>query len=156
MKIWKRLRPEHIFLNVPLQDKEGIFHFVVETFAGGVVVEDATMLYDSMMMREKTMSTGIGDGIGIPHATSWEAKDAAVILIRLSEAIDFDALDKLPVDIILSLVIPENQITTHLRILAGLSRLCQNPEFLKAVRQAKKPKDLLEKIKRLEEEMAFH
>ena len=156
MKIWKRLRPEHVFLNLSLKDKDAVLHFAANTFACDGIVGDASRLYEDINKREETMSTGIGKGVGIPHAASWEADDAAIILIRLAAPIDFEALDSLPVDVILVLVIPENQITLHLQMLASISRLCQDLEFTSAVRQAKDPNNLLEKIKALEKEIAFH
>ena len=156
MKIWTRLRPEHIFLNASIPDKETAFRFVADVFVRDNIVRDASALCHGMELREQTMSTGIGDGIGIPHATSNEAEDAALILIVLAEPINFEALDNRPVDIILAMVVPENQTTLHLRMLAAISRLCQKPGFLKFVRQATDENALLEEIKRLEAEMAFH
>jgi len=87
---------------------------------------------------------------------SKEARDPALLLIRLADAIEFDALDKLPVDIILALVVPENRIHLHIQILAGISRLCKRAEFLDFVRQTHDAKDLWKEIKRIEEEIAFH
>ncbi len=156
MKIYKRLRDEHIFLNAPLKDKDEVFRFLADTFTRSGVVDNSALLYESMIERERTMSTGIGNRIGIPHAASSEATHPAVILIRLADPIDFVALDGLPVDIILALVIPENQTTLHLQILAGISRLCKKNEFLNHVRQAEDPNELLEGIQRIEEEMIFH
>jgi mannitol/fructose-specific phosphotransferase system IIA component (Ntr-type) len=156
MKIYKRLSAEHIFLNVPLKDKDEVIQFVADTFARDGLVTHARLLYDSLIERENTMSTGIGNGIGIPHAVSREAHDPSVLLIRLADAIDFEALDKLPVDIILALVVPENRTHLHLQILAGISRLCKRAEFLDFVRQTHDANDLWQGIKRIEEEMAFH
>jgi mannitol/fructose-specific phosphotransferase system IIA component (Ntr-type) len=156
MKIYKRLSAQHIFLNVPLKDKDEVIHFVADTFARDGLVTHARLLYDSLIERENTMSTGIGNGIGIPHAVSREAHDPSVLLIRLADAIDFEALDKLPVDIILALVVPENRTHLHLQILAGISRLCKRAEFLDFVRQTHDANDLWQGIKRIEEEMAFH
>jgi PTS system nitrogen regulatory IIA component len=156
MKIYKRLRAEHIFLNVPLKDKDEVIHFVADTFARNGLVTHARLLYDSLIERENTMSTGIGNGIGIPHAVSGEARDPSVLLIRLADSIDFEALDRLPVDIILALVVPDNQTHLHLQILAGISRLCKRAEFLDFVRQTHNASDLWQGIKRIEEEIAFH
>jgi PTS system nitrogen regulatory IIA component len=156
MKIYKRLRVEHIFLNIPLKDKDEVIHFVADAFARNGLVTHARLLYNSLMERENTMSTGIGNGIGIPHAVSEEAREPSVLLIRLADSIDFEALDKLPVDIILALVVPENQTHLHLQILAGISRLCKKAEFLDFVRQTQNANDLWQGIKRIEEEMAFH
>ena len=156
MKIWKHIRTEHIFLNAPLANKETLLRFVAATCARDGVVKDASALYKGMQNREQTMSTGVGGGIGFPHTTSREAKEAAILLIRLAEAIDFESLDDFPVDIIFALVIPENERGLHLRILAGASRLCRNPDFLKAVRKAENSEALWTEIKNLEEKMAFH
>ena len=60
------------------------------------------------------------------------------------------------VAIILALVVPENRTALHLQMLAGISRLCEKSEFLHLVRQADNSKDLLEGIRRIEKEMAFH
>ena len=156
MKIWKRLRTEHIFLDVVLPDKDMVLHFAADAFARDGIVRNAATLYDGMKVREGIMSTGIGDGIGIPHTSSSEAKDAAALLIRLADPIDFEALDGLPVDVVLALVIPENEMTLHLRILAAISRLRRNTEFCRTVRQIQDPGKLLEEIRNLEEQMAFH
>jgi len=129
---------------------------VADIFARDGVVTHSRLLYDSLIEREETMSTGIGKGIAIPHAVSGEARDPAVLMIRLADSIDFEALDRLPVDIILALVVPENQTHLHLQILAGISRLCKRAEFLDFVRKTHNAKDLWQGIKRIEEEIAFH
>lgn len=156
MKIYKRLQSEHIFLNAVLKDKDEVFRFVADTFARDGVVTHARLFYERMIEREETMSTGIGSGIAIPHAASPEVNNPAVLLIRPMHPIDFEALDGLPVDIILALVVPENQTALHLQILAGISRLCKKTEFLGVVRNASNSKELLEGVRRIEEGIAFH
>jgi mannitol/fructose-specific phosphotransferase system IIA component (Ntr-type) len=156
MKIYRHLRADHIFLNVPLKDKDEVIHFVADTFARLGLVTHAPLLYGSLIERENTLSTGIGNGIGIPHAVSGEALDSSVLLIRLAHGIDFEALDRLPVDIILALLVPENRTHLHLQILAGISRLCKRAEFMDFVRRTHNAKDLWQGIKRIEDEIAFH
>jgi mannitol/fructose-specific phosphotransferase system IIA component (Ntr-type) len=156
MEIYKRLRTKHIFLNASLKDKDEVIRFVADTFARDGVVANTRLLYESMKKREKTMSTGIGDGIGIPNAASWETNEPALLLIRLADPIDFEALDGLYVDIILALIVPENRTHLHLQILARISRLCKRTEFLEFVRQTDNSNDLWEEIRRIEEEIAFH
>jgi len=156
MEIYKRLKTEHIFLNASLKDKDEVISFVADTFARDGVVANARLLYENMKKREETMSTGIGDGIGIPNTTSWETNDPALLLIRLADPIDFKALDGLNVDIILALIVPENRTHLHLQILARISRLCKRTEFLNFVRQTNNPNDFWEGIRRIEEEIAFN
>ena len=64
MKIWKRLRAEHIFLDVVMPDKDMGLHFAADTFARDSMVKNAATLYDGMKVREEIMSTGIGEGTG--------------------------------------------------------------------------------------------
>ncbi|QTA84263.1 PTS sugar transporter subunit IIA [Desulfonema magnum] len=156
MKIWKYLRPENLFLDVSLPDKDTTLRFVADACVQNGVVTDGNMLCEGMKEREKTMSTGIGSGIALPHTTSHETEDAAVLLIRPAVPVDFESLDNLPADIILALIIPENQTALHLQILAGVSRLCKNPSILKAMREANNSEELWKKIRNLEEKMAFH
>ncbi len=156
MKVYKHLRKDLIFLNVPLSDKDEVLRFAADAFASAGVVPKAQTLFDGMKLREQTMSTGIGKGIGIPHTASLEAENPAVLLIKLSKPIHFESLDGSLVDIVLALVVPESQTSLHLQILAGISRLCERTEFPNLVRQAEQPGDLLQRIQQLEQEIAFH
>lgn len=156
MKICHRLKVEHIFLDVSLAEKDAVLQFISEKGKKTGVVKDRELLYEGLQQRENLMSTGIGAGIALPHATAPEVTEAAVFLVRLSKGIDYDALDSQPVDIVLSLIIPEDNTPLHLQLLAGVSRLCKMPEFLNILRQTKDPSDLWQAIKTLEEEMAFH
>ena len=156
MKICRRLKVEHIFLDVSLSDKDAVLGFVSEIAVKTGVAKDRELLHQGLQKRESLMSTGIGDGIALPHATTPEVADAAVFLVRLAKGIDFDALDEKPVDIVLPLLIPEDNTPLHLQLLAGVSRLCKLPEFLTAIRLAKDPSSLWKEIKALEDQMAFH
>ena len=156
MKICHLLKVENIFLDVSLAEKDDVLQFISEMGVTTGVVKDLELLNQGMQKRENLMSTGIGGGIALPHATTPEVTEAAVFLVRLAKGIDFDALDSLPVDLVLSLVIPKDNTPLHLQLLAGVSRLCKVPEFLNALRQASSPSSLWEEIKALEEEMAFH
>ena len=156
MKIWKNLRPQHIFLDISCNDKDSVFRFIARTFAEDGVINDPVALFEAMREREQTMTTGVGKGIGIPHAVSSETDVVSIILIRLKDPINFEAIDGSPVDVVFGLVIPENRMSLHLRMLAGISRLCQTSEFLTAVRAALDSASLWNAIKLMEDKMAFH
>ncbi len=156
MKIWNFLPVENIFLNVNAQDKTETLRFISDACLKNGVVEDEELLFNGLETREKTMSTGIGDGIGLPHTSDHQINSVTVLLITLNKPIDFKALDNKPVDIIISLIIPEAKKMLHIQLLAGISRLCKNPDFLSMVRQAKNSNQLKEEIRLLEENMEFH
>lgn len=156
MKVWTHLKTKNIYLKTPLEDKYAALCFIAGELQKKGLIRDADKLTEGLLNREKTMSTGIGDGICFPHTTSPDLAEAALMLIRPLKPLDFEALDKLPVDIIIAIIVPENQTALHLQMLAGMSRLCRVPEFLTIVRSAEDEDALLEEIKKLEEGMAFH
>jgi nitrogen PTS system EIIA component len=156
MKICNFLKAEHIFLDVTIPDKDDVLRFLADTGHKVGLVRNKKSLLEGLQRRERIMSTGVGDGIALPHAAASDVADAAVLLVRLAKPIDFDSLDSLPVDIILALILPEGQTHLHLRLLAGLSRLCKNPEFLALIRMSHDSESLVQAFLSLEEQMAFH
>ena len=153
MRIWKLLQKENIFLKVQLLDKEAILHYIADVCIQNNFIKDPGKIFNGLETREQTMSTGIGNGIALPHTTCSDAKHPHVILIHLEKPVNFDAIDNKPVDIVLAMIIPENETNLHLQILARVSRLCMKPEFLMSIRKSKNPQELQEKIKSIEEEL---
>jgi nitrogen PTS system EIIA component len=156
MKICKYLKPNQIFLNIPIADKAALLRFVADAGKTRGIVDDAGTLFDGLKRREEIMSTGIGGGLALPHTMSPEIEEASVFLIRPEKAIDFAALDGKPVDVALVLLFPENQPTLHLRLLAGISRLCKNTQVMKSIREAKDGDVLWKDLCGIEDKMAFH
>jgi mannitol/fructose-specific phosphotransferase system IIA component (Ntr-type) len=153
MKISQMLTTESIFLNVEVNDKMAVLRFAADQFVRGGVAKSSRPLFDGMRIREEVLSTGIGGGIAIPHTASPEAGIGAVLLVRPAKPIEFDALDALPVDIVLPMVVPAEDSAGHLRLLAVISRLCRSPLFPRTVRSAETPENLLAQIKRFEENL---
>ena len=156
LKIIDYLQTDNIYLDAALESKTDVLKYIADVCVQTGIVKNFSTLYEGLTQREQTMSTGVGGGIGFPHAISPEAGDAAVILIRLAKPIDFESLDHLPVKIILGLIIPESNPAIHVRLLARVSRLCQQPDFLAAIRQANGSQRLFEQIKLLEENTSFY
>lgn len=153
MKISRMLTTESIFLNVEVSDKAALLRFAADQFVRRGVAKSPQLLFDSMRIREEVLSTGIGGGIAIPHTALPEAGMGAILLVRPAKPIEFGALDALPVDIVLPLVFSAQDSTRHLRLLAGVSRLCRNSLFPQAVRAAGNPDSLLAQIKMFEQDL---
>ena len=84
--------------------------------------EDRDSILASLKQREETMSTGIGFGIAIPHASSDRIDTVVAAFGRSSTGIEFDALDNAPVKFVVLFVVPKNQFQTHLRTLASIAK----------------------------------
>ncbi len=156
MKIINYLPLCNIFLNIPLPDKDTVIKFISDKFYANGIGCDSTRLYNSFIAREQIMSTGVGNGICFPHCTNSKLKSPEIILVSLSAKINYNSIDKLPVDIVFAIIVPEKQKKLHLQILARLSRLCKNQEFINSIKEAKNPDLLLQKIKKIETYLPFH
>jgi len=156
MKIWKYLSANKIFLDIALENKEKLIQFLAqipEKLGYAASMDDVA---ERLRNREKTMSTGIGNGVAIPHAVHPNIADPILVFVRPESPLEFDALDNEPVDIIFGLIMPERKTHLHIRLLAGISRLCKNQAFAEAARTINDPVILLENIRALEKDMAFH
>ncbi|WP_415891447.1 PTS IIA-like nitrogen regulatory protein PtsN [Neptuniibacter sp. SY11_33] len=84
---------------------------------------EASCIFNGLHGREKLGSTGIGDGIAIPHCRLSDCDDAKGYLIKLAQPIDFDAIDSKPVDLLFVLLVPEDATSEHLQTLASIAEL---------------------------------
>ncbi|MEQ8401211.1 MAG: PTS IIA-like nitrogen regulatory protein PtsN [Roseitalea porphyridii] len=102
----------------------------------------AREIFDTVLQREKLGSTGVGNGIAIPHAKFPGFDRIAGVFARLAEPIDFDALDEQPVDLVFLLLAPENAGADHLKALSRVARLMREPARVALLRATTDPHTL--------------
>lgn len=95
---------------------------------------DNRAVAEAILKREGLGSTGVGGGVAIPHARFPELRKSSGVLVRLKKPVDFDAVDRKPVDIVFLLLAPESD---QLNALACVARSLRNPDVVTALRQAK-------------------
>lgn len=105
-----------------------------------------TDIFDRLLNREKLGSTGIGGGIAIPHGRLPSDCKAIAVLLQLEKPIEFDAIDKRPIDILFGLLVPEQECNMHLKTLALVAEKLSNKETLKELRSATSSEDLYQVI----------
>jgi nitrogen PTS system EIIA component len=98
---------------------------------------DSKDLFNSLLQRERLGSTGLGRGIAIPHVHVRGLNRIVVLFARLAKAVDFDAPDNQPVDLMFLLLSPEHASGDHLKTLARISRLVRDPVAIERLRSAK-------------------
>ncbi len=96
--------------------------------------------------RESSMSTGIGLGIGIPHASTELIPEVVGAMGRSRRGVSFEALDNQPVNLVLLFLVPQGQFQKHLHTLAGIARLMHNKDFRQALENATDPASMFEVI----------
>lgn len=104
---------------------------------------DRESILASLKQREETMSTGIGFGIAIPHASSDRIEQVVASFGRSSKGIEFDALDNAPVKFVVLFVVPKNQFQTHLRTLASIAKFLNDRATREALANAKSSEEIL-------------
>jgi len=99
-------------------------------------------VFDRLLERERLGSTGLGEGIAIPHCRLKHCPQAIGVLFSLSEQIDYDSIDKKPVDLVFALLVPEEATDEHLQILSRLAGNFSQPEYRERLRQAQSGTEL--------------
>ena len=105
--------------------------------------EDRAAVMESIHQREQTMSTGIGLGIAIPHASSDKVSEVVAAFGRSKQGVDFQALDEKPVHFIVLFVVPKDQFQTHLRTLAAIAKFLNDPSVRDEIAAADSAEDIL-------------
>jgi len=94
-------------------------------------------IFNSLIGRERLGSTGLGNGVALPHGRIRGLKEPMAALLTLKQGIDFDAIDRQPVDLLFALLVPEESTDEHLQILARLASLFSDPDFCTRLRNCK-------------------
>ena len=123
------LSPERTIRCASCQSKKRTIEEVAHIFSEHLKGPSAHEVFDALIERERLGSTGLGDGIGIPHCRLAACDKPTGVLLLLETPIDFDALDRQKVDIIFALVVPQEANDDHLDILATIAGKFSQPEL---------------------------
>ena len=133
MEISEFLKPEGVVSNLRATSKKQALQDLAKR-AATVTELDERLIFDVLLERERLGSTGVGIGIAIPHGKLADLDRLHGVFARLVRAIDFDAIDEQPVDLIFLLLAPESAGADHLKALAGVSRLLRDGAFCEKLR----------------------
>ena len=103
---------------------------------------DANEIFDSLISRERLGATGVGYGIAIPHGRIKNCQKITGAFIKLKEGVDFNTSDNLPVDILFTLIVPEESTDEHLQVLAFLASMFSDKSFREKLRKSDSPEDI--------------
>jgi PTS system nitrogen regulatory IIA component len=139
-------RPELIFPDLPATDREGVLRALAGRVAAQGLVKNGEELFQKLWEREQLGSTGIGQGVAIPHCKLKGPRHGVVAIGRVPEGVDFGAVDGQPVKVFFLVVSPAESPAEHLQILAAISRWIKadhNAAKLLALRDPAQVYDLL-------------
>jgi nitrogen PTS system EIIA component len=129
------LKPDAVFSNVKMTSKKQLLQFMSEKAAEmtGIAERD---IFDTIMQRERLGSTGVGNGIAIPHCKMASSARLTGLFVRLDQAIDFDSIDDQKVDLVFMLIAPELAGADHLKALSKVARALRSADIVDAIRRA--------------------
>ncbi|MGL5243990.1 MAG: fructose PTS transporter subunit IIA, partial [Sarcina sp.] len=151
MKISDLLSKKTIKLNLKANDKQQVIDELVDVLYDANKLNNKEVYKKEILKRESQSSTGIGEGIAIPHAKTSAVKEASLALGIFKDGVDYDALDGAPVYLAFMIAAPEGANNEHLETLSKLSVLLMNPNFKEGLFEAKTPEDVLNLLDKFEE-----
>jgi PTS system fructose-specific IIC component len=142
MDIRELLVPDVMIMDLKATDKAGAIDEMVHQYAQHGIINDETLYKQDILKREAESTTGIGDGIAMPHAKDKAVQRATVLFAKSQTGVDFEALDGQPVYLFFMIAAPEGANNTHLQALASLSGLLINPDLIAALKKANTPAEV--------------
>ena len=151
MKLLDFLQREAIAPTLVAKDKVSVLVELAQVLVATGNVASAPAAVQVLQEREKLGSTGIGEGIAIPHGKLKELDQVVAVFGRSTGGVEFDSMDGAPVHLFFLLMAPENSASPHLKALARISRLLKDRSFREELLQAASRDDLFEIIAREDE-----
>ncbi len=123
MHLSELLTEAHTLCHADAVSKKRALELAANTLGGQPGAPAVEQIFSGLLSRERLGSTGIGEGVAIPHCRLAECEQAVALLMSLATPIDFDAIDNRPVDLLCFLLVPDDGANEHLQTLAGLAEL---------------------------------
>ncbi|MBA3582621.1 MAG: PTS sugar transporter subunit IIA [Gammaproteobacteria bacterium] len=137
---------ERIIVHDSISNKKRALETLSRCLANNQPSLNVTTIFNKLMEREDSGSTGFGKGVALPHCRLNDLPQATLALMTLTTPLDFNALDDQPVDLLFALAVPEQGTDIHLQILAQLAQLLSNKTLCLNLRKATHPQTLLDLI----------
>ena len=145
------VNPDLIFLDVPGNNRENVLKNIVAALAEkSDAIKDPEIFYREVLEREKLGSTGIGEGVAIPHARTDAVRALVLTFARTAEPIDFAAEDKQPVRLIFLLAVPVRGLKSYLMTLARISRVVRKASVRQQLLEASDARQIIQIIHKAE------
>lgn len=152
MKLSEILAEENILPDLKSKDKKGVLEELAETVVNQEPSVDKSSLVKILLERERLGSTGIGDGVAIPHGKFHGVKQPIISFGRSRSGLDFESMDGEPAHLFFLLVAPENSASVHLKALARIAKILKNSAFRKILQEAPTREELYQTIIQNDEE----
>ncbi len=140
------LTPARSLVNVPGGSKKRVLEQIANLVAKDIPDLDVQDIFENLIAREKLGSTGFGNGIAIPHCRLNGCQAPISAVLHLAAAVDFDAIDGAPVDLLFVLLVPEAATDEHLELLRQIASMLDRADVRERLRQAQSSESLYQVV----------
>lgn len=147
------LRPEHVCIGLSGTSKEEVINALIDVLDGHEDIDSLEAVRSAIFEREEMMSTGVGKGLGLPHAKTPAATDTVAAFATTAHPVDFGAIDDEPIRLLLLLVGPEDHKSKHIKILGRISRLVSREGVREELLGAETPNTIIDVLREEEAEL---
>ena len=130
------LSPGRILAGVRINSRKRLLELISETLAKKNKELNSREIFESLCVREQLGSTGLGDGVAIPHGRISGTRDVEALFLQLIKPLPFDADDGKPVDLIFAMAVPKHCTEDHSKLLSSIADRFSDPELLERLRKA--------------------
>lgn len=146
MKLSDLVLPGRVLCNVEARSKKHAFEILSQVIADGDIVLDKNEVFASLFSRERLGSTGLGEGVALPHGRFADIEESIGAFIKLSNPIEFDAFDDSPVDLVFGLLVPMECSKEHFAAVGRVAAVFSDTDFVEKIREQNNGSDIYELI----------
>ena len=143
MKIQDLLRKDVMLMDLQATEKTAVIEEMIQSLVKHGYVTDFETFKEGILAREALTSTGLGDGIAMPHSKNAAVKEATVLFAKSNKGVDYESLDGQPTDLFFMIAAPEGANDTHLAALAELSQYLMKDGFAEKLRKVSSPDEVI-------------
>jgi PTS system fructose-specific IIA component len=154
MSLLENLKKNNIITKPHAKNRWEIIEEMVELALKNkdIPTEDADAIKKSLIEREKSMSTGIGNGVAIPHCSTSKVSNIVAVMALVPKGLNFEAIDSEPVKIVILLVVPKDKLSQHIKTLANIAKMMSNAELREKLLELKTADTILKTLKQYTQE----
>lgn len=152
MKVTELLRKDIMLMDLQSTTKNEVIDEMIASLEKHHVINNADQFKEAILKREEQATTGLGNGIAMPHAKTAAVNEATVLFAKSNKGVDYESLDGEPTYLFFMIAVPDGAYDTHLQALAALSRSLLDEKFIEGLKSAKTPDEVVNIFQKREEE----
>jgi fructose-specific phosphotransferase system IIA component len=149
MVLAENLKKNNIIIKAKARNRWELLDEMIELAVKNreIGAEDREDIRNALIEREKSMSTGIGNGVAVPHCTTSKINDIVIIMAVSQKGLDFDSIDSHPVRIVILLIVPKKKLSQHIKTLANIAKIMNDEVMRDSILEQKNAESVLKIIR---------